>query len=275
MSGFEISGGQIVITNGARTVATTGGTLLQFLTASATYTTNLVFPDATKGELYQWQYAITRAPGDNFAATRLARSTVGAKPQEWTNNIVLAAAPAGADIFIGRATLVRTVAPSHTWLGQTISPVIPQSVPIQINGGSMIVEGAIGITRSLTIDIDSGDLVAKLEHSVGPAAGNFNSQGTVPPQVPSTSIPPNNVTSGSENVAVGGVAGFPVYWTDTAPYYINDGQGFVGFPTGAAAAINFAAAARYGGASQATYSDPTNYSSTYSLSLTGRFGRRS
>lgn len=272
--GIDISGGRIVITNGPRTVATTNGTLLQFLTSSATFGASLVFPDASKGQLYQWQYQITRAPGDNFAVTRLARSAIGALPQEWSNTVILGAAPAGADIFIGRATLTRTVAASHTWLGQTISPMIPTGVPIQINGGSMLVEAAIGITRSLTIDVESGNLVAKLEHSVGPPAGNFNAQGTVPAQVPGTSIPPNNVTRGSENVAVSG-AGIPVFWRDFAPYYINDGQSFSGgvFPQNQA--TQFANAPRYGGVEQVSYDDPTNYSTTYSLSLTGRFGRRS
>lgn len=274
MSGISIEGGQIVITNGSRTVATTEGTLLQFLTDEQTFTANIDFPNANKSQLYQWQYQIQRAPGDNYFAIRIARSVVGALPQEWANTVVLGAAPAGADLFIGRVSMTRTIAPSHTWLTQNISPVIPQGVFMPTDGGSIIVEAAAGIARAMTIDVQGGNLVARLQHSVGPAAGNFRQIGTMPPALPSTSVAPNNVTSGAENVAVGGAA-LPVWWTDTAPYYVNEGQSNP-FPGGPFAnAASWVQQVRYGFPSQVSYTDPTNYATRYAITVKGRFGRRS
>ena len=273
MSGISIEGGQIVITNGSRTVATTEGTLLQFLTDEQTFTANIDFPNANKSQLYQFQWQIQRNPGPSYFAIRIARSVVGALPQEWANTIVLGAAPAGADLFVGRISMTRTIAPSHTWLTQNISPVIPQGVFMPTNGGTMLVEAAAGIARAMTIDVQGGNLVARLQHSVGPAAGNFRQIGTMPPVAPTSSIPPNHITSGAENVAVGGAA-LPVWWTDSAPYYLNEGaeNPSVGPTGGAALWCRYAA---YGWPNAVSYTDPTDYSTRYAITVKGRFGRRS
>lgn len=272
-NGFSIDDGRLVIDYNGRRVATTGGTLLQFLAAAQTFTTSISFPDANKVQLYTWQGSIQRAASPTrYNAIRSAQSWVGARPQEWTDTVILGSAPAGADLFIGQAKLVRTNAPSHTWVGQTISPVIPQNVAIQLTG-SMLIEMAPGLCRSMTVDIVGGDLVAILEHSVGPAAGNFTTYGAVPVQAPSSSIPPNNVNIGIENVAPSGAA-FPAYHNANAPNFINESQEY----TGALAefsAVAFADDGRYGKPHAATYSDPTDYTSTYSLVVNGRFGRRS
>lgn len=281
MSGsFEIVGDRFVITNGDRTVATTNGTLLQFLTAEQVFTGSVSFPDATKNQLYSWEYFITRAPGDNFRGDVSWFSAVGARPQEWSSTVVLGAAPAGADLFVGRIVLSRTSAPSHTWAGQTISPVMPTGVQIQLDG-SMPIELAPGLARALTIDVVPnanpslpGQLVASLQHSVGPAAGGFGQTGTVPAVAPTTSIPPNDVTRGRENITTSGVAALPVFWRLFAPYYNSgnvEGSGF----QGQIAVSTYVNSCRYGGARAAAYDDPTNYASTYSLTVRGRFGRRS
>jgi len=269
MSGISIEGGQIVITDGSRTVATTEGTLLQFLTDEQTFTANINYPNATKTRLYQFQYQIQRAPGNEFFAIRIARSVVGAKPQEWAETVVLGAAPAGADLFVGRVSMTRTIAPSHTWMTQNISPVIPQGVFMPTDGGSIIVEAAAGIARAMTIDVQGGNLVARLQHSVGPPAGNFRQIGTMPPEAPDTSIPPNHINSGAENIAVNG-AGLPVWWTDTAPYYLNEGAAN---PFGGTA--SYCNRVRYGGSEQVSHTDPTNYATRYAITVKGRFGRRS
>ncbi|MET3899662.1 hypothetical protein ABIB57_003624 [Devosia sp. UYZn731] len=269
MNGFSIEGGRIVIDYGSRRVATTGGTLLQFLTGAQSFSTSIGFPDANKVPLYQWLGTIQRAVGDNFLAHREARPLVGARPQEWGNTIILGAAPAGADLFIGQATLVRTAAPSHTWLGTPIAPVIPQGVAIQLTG-SMLVEMTVGITRGLTVDIVGGNLVALLQHSVGPAAGNFTTSGEVPLDYPSVSSSPGNLHQGAENNAPSGAA-IPVWWSSL----VQGTQSFSGSISGGPNARAYANASRYGGSAQVGYSDPTNYASTYSLVVNGRFGRRS
>lgn len=274
MSGIEISGGRIVITNGARTVATTSGTLLQFLTDEQTFSTSVAFPDANKTQLYQWQYRVTRAPGDNFAVIREAITAVGALPQEWSSGPTIAAVPAGADIFIGRIILSRTVSPSHTWLGQPLSPIVPTGVEIPVVGGtSILVEMGPGISRAMTIDIEGGNLVTRLEHSVGPPAGNFGSNGVVPYALPPNSTS-DNFRRGAINTSVAGPAALPIYvlpgaiaqqatYTSAMDAGSNaGGQGFVN-------------RAQLGGTDQVPYFDPTNYGSTYSLTIQGRFGRRS
>ena len=273
MSGFWVEGGQLVVEHGPRTVATTNGTLLQFLTDARTFSQSISYPDIDDVELYQWRGSVQRAPGDNFRAYRFARTVVGARPQEWSNSIVLGAVPAGADLFIGQATLQRTSAPSHTWLGTTITPVIPQNVPIQLTG-SMLVEMTAGLCRSLTVAISGGNLVATLQHSVGPAAGNFTSHGVVPMVAPSTSIPPNDFNVGIENVAPSGAA-LPVWWPTTTGSNFIEGSGTTSGVIGGGQASAFCNSVRRSGSTPVQYTNPTNYSSTYSLTVTGRFGRRS
>lgn len=273
MSGFEISGGRIVITNGARTVATTGGTLLQFLTTEQTYSTSLSFPDASKTQLYQWQYRVTRASFENFSVIRDAITAVGALPQEWSSVPIISAVPAGADIFIGRIALSRTANPSHTWLGQPLSPIVPTGVEIPVVGGtSILLEMGPGISRALTIDIESGNLVARLEHSVGPPAGNFGSNGVVP-----YALPPNtsdNFRRGAINTSVAGSPALPIY---VLPGAISQMAAYTSVMDAGSnsGGQGFANRAQLGGADQVAYSDPTNYGSTYAITLKGRFGRRS
>ena len=272
MSGFSYEGGQMVIRYGDRRVATTGGTLLQFLSDEEVFSRDITYPDANKNEIYAWRYVSTRAPGSNFALEILAQSVVGARAQEWETTHVLGPAPAGADLFLGRATLTRTIAPSHTWLGQTISPVVPQGVAVQ-STGSILVEAALGISRTLTIDVDGGNLIAYLQHSVGPIAGDFGQWGTMPVSFAPTSTG-DNTRDGGENT---GTPALPVYWRDTTPYrktFQLIYEGTIG-PGSIAEASGAANATKQGGASDAVYADPTNYSSTYALMVRGRFGRRS
>jgi hypothetical protein len=256
--------------------------LLQVLTAARVFSASITFPDAAKNQLYTWQYTTTRAPGDNYHIGVACRTAVGARPQEWTQTVDLGAAPKGADLFIGRISLVRTASPSHTWLGQTISPFPVLADGVQI-AGSMMVEQVMGFSRALTIDIAGSDeviettggrLVAILEHSVGPAAGNFGQQGNVPVAVSNTSIPPNHTRSGVENVSASGVAALPVFWRDESPYNKSEATTGSGL-FGPGEVAGFGNARRYGGAAAAAYDDPTNYSSTYALTVRGRFGRRS
>jgi len=271
---FEIIGNRFVITNGSRVVATTEGTLLQFLTSQQTFSTTLSFPNINKSRLYQWQYRLTRGTGDRFSMIREAGNAVGALPQEWSNNTVIAAIPTGADIFVGRILLNRTVNPSHTWLGQPLVPVVPMNVNTPLVGGtSLVVEQGPGISRAITIDIEAGNLVAKLQHSVGPPAGNFGTNGAMPPQVPPTLS--DDFRRGAENTSVAGPAALPVWWSTDFPYFISQLATFSGGIGPGGLAIGWAEQAKLGGVSEAPHIDPTNYASTYSATITGRFGRRS
>lgn len=267
MSGIDFSGGKIVITNGSRVVSTTDGTLLQFLTGEVEYNTTLTFPDPAKRQIYQWGGAIQTAPGGYFA-TRVATAGVGAVTGTTTTSFNISTKTAGADIFIGRVEFTRTQSPSHGWIGQPISPLLPQSVPIQMNGGSMIVESAFGIMRAVTFRVNDTHLVMERQQSIGPTA-IFDSGG-IPVTVPSTSIPPNNINRGFENIAVGG-ATLPVH----SNAVLQEQDTFPPDIFGAVSASSFIDARRYGGSSPVPYSDPTNYTSVYSVRIRGRYGRRS
>lgn len=276
MSGFEIEGNQIVIRYGAREVATTGGTLLQFLTTEQTITGSVTFPNVTKTRLHMWMYNVLRAPGDNFRVVHIAQNAVGAPPQEWSGDVILAAVPSGADIFIGRIQIAQTVAPTHSWLGQPLTPVVPAGVQMSLNSASTIlVEMAPGISRALTIDIEGGNLVAKLQQSVGPAAGNFGQFGDWSQRIPPNSFPPENVRQGAENTSASGSPALPIWWDETTRHQVQINT--VGI-IDAGNAILDADLTRWGGSQRdvfAPYSDPTNYISTYAITVRGRFGRRS
>ncbi|MFC3704461.1 hypothetical protein ACFOOL_06810 [Devosia honganensis] len=267
---FFYENGQMVIEYQGRRVATTEGRLLQFVSEEQEFTTDIAFPDANKGQLYTWSYGTNTGP-TSIGYYGNCRTAVGARPQEWSNDVVLASAPTGADLWVGRAMLTHTKAPSHTWLGQTLSPAVPEGAEIQL-WGSMVVEIGPGISRGLTVDIVDGQLLVRLAHSVGPAAGNFTTYGTVPPQASQF----NGVQfSGIQNQAVGGAA-LPVFWREGSPYSKTfSGQtGGLSSPD-RSAAVSICSSYNRGGANAAVYDDPTDYSSIYTLTVRGRFGRRS
>lgn len=265
MSGFGIEDGRLVITYQDRTVATTGGTLLQFTTAEQQYSADITFPDANKNRLYTWRYNISRGP-TAYGYNGIARTAVGAIPQEWSNVVTLGPAPTGADMFVGQVFLGRTKAPSHAWIGQPIQPFIPANGAVDTNGGSILIEAVAGMSRSLTIHIVGGYLVATLRHSVGPAAGNFGSFGSVP----AVGLP---TEQGIQNT---GTAALPVFWRDGAPYSLSF-SGTVPGTSGVDGTVTAGLVNSYNrdGSRQAAYDDPTNYSSIYSMLVRGRFGRRS
>lgn len=267
MSGIEITDGKIIITNGSRTVSTTDGTLLQFLTDEVEYNTTLNFLNPVKRQVYQWGGIWQTTPGGYFV-TRRASSNVGAAPENTITTFNLAAKPSGADIFIGRVEFTRTKAPSHGWVSQPISPLLPQGVPVQINGGSMIVEAAFGIMRSVTFRVNDTHLIMERQQSVGPTAV-FNSSG-LPISAPTSSIPPNNVNRAYENISVGGPS-LPVFAKDV----LQEQNTYPGDFGGTLEASNFLNQRRYGFAGQLPYSDPTDYSTIYSVRIRGRYGRRS
>lgn len=272
MSGsFGFEGGQLVIRKDARVVLSTQGTLMQFLTNNVSFSANLVFPDVTKVEIYAWSWQVTyslSAPVDqrySYGAT--GQSLVGARPQEWTNTVVLGSVPSGADDFMGRASFNRTVSPSHDWWGNPINPLIPSNVPVQI-AGSFLLEQQFGFARAATIMIVGGNLVAFLQQSVGPGAGNFISWGE------GDSVPTGQSSVGGENTSAGGRS-IPVFANTSSPQ-VRTVSGATGSPNvGPGNAQTAVRQVRNGGSNEATYNDPTNYGSTYALNVSLRWGRRS
>lgn len=277
MSGsMRYESGELVIRNGSRATFTTAGDLVQFLTTEQTYSASLAFPDVPKGELYGAAYDIDYTAGgggpSQYGYDIINVAGVGARPQEWSNTITLGSVPSGAEVFIGRATLSRTVAPSHGWVNGTISPRVPMGVGIQITG-SFTLEQELGFGRGLSIYIADGSaarpgtpgqLVAHIQQSVGPACGGAGVWGTL--------IAPNQDSIGGENVFPSG-GGILVYQNPSAPYTNSiSGTTFAADYYAPGGLLDIVASMLRGGSSAAVYSDPTNYASTYSLTVQGRFG---
>ena len=258
--GIEFDGSRIQIWNEARVVATTDGTLVNFLTTEEVYSFNAAYPDVPKAEVYFWSWVSSYSSGAGeygWGCTGIA--AVGARPQEWSNTLVLGAAPAGADIFLGRAKLTRSVNPSHNWVNQPLVAPPFNDVWVPING-SMMLEEAWGFGRALSVYISGGNLVCFLQQTVGPAPGGFRSWGASSPQALSFS-------QGGENYSAN--PGIPVYSPTTAP-----GRKVSSGTTDNTFWIDFTKHHR-DATDRATYSDPTNYASTYAVEVRGRFGRRS
>jgi len=256
--------GELVVRQGSRITMTTAGQMVQFLTAEQTYTASLAFPDVTKGELYGVQYDVDYSAGVGYGYDVQNVSAVGALPQEWSNTLTLGAVPSGADIFIGRATLTRTVSPTHNWLYGPINPRIPAGVGIQITG-TFTLEEELGFGRQMSIYISGGNLVVELQQSVGPACGGAGDWGKP--------LTPNEDAIGGRNVFPSG-GGILIYQNPSAPYSKSVNGSVSGFypPFGLTTKVD---PMYHGQSNAAVYSDPTNYASTYSLTVNGRYGRRS
>ena len=267
MSGsFGFSGGQLVIQKDGRTVLSTSGTLVQFLTTERTFSQNCAFPDVPKGEIYFYGYDVNYsalAGGYNYAFTNI--STVGARPQEWSNQIVLGAVPAGADIFWGRISLTRTVSPSHAWGNESLTPRVVQGQYMQITG-SILLEQVRGLSRVLSVFISGGNLIADLQQSCGPVSGNFGTWGSPLAEGSSARGGENSAPSGAGRLVYAGNPGLT--GTGTVENFYSSSP-FI--PDLVGTAVRF----QNGGTNESPYSDPTNYASTYAITVRGRFGRRS
>lgn len=263
MVAFEKSGGNFRITDGSRQVFATDANLLMLLTSEQTFSATLSFPDVPKTEIYGWEWLSNNVPlTSTYGWGATGQSLVGARPQEWSNTVVLGSVPSGANIHMGRASFYRTAAPSHTWIGYPLAVLVPELVDIQI-AGSFILEQAPGFCRAVSIYLDGGNLVAFLQQSVAAGAGNFDAWGDAAPAAGNT--------KGGENTSAAGQS-IPVYWNNSSPYRkVGSGTGGLGVgPGNVTAQVN---SYKNGGSNEATYSDPTNYAATYSLGVKTRFGR--
>lgn len=268
MSGsFGIEDGKILIRKDDRVVSTTDGSLMQFVTGITNFSANINFPDVPKREIYGFSW-LSRYNffEEVYRGDLSAHSFVGAAPQEWNNTIILGSVPNGADDFMGRISLTRTSSPSHSWWDSPMTVLPPQGVPIQL-AGSILLEQQYGFARALTIQISGSNLIAFVQQSTGPGAGYQSSWGNASPPFAA----PGN---GGTNTSVGGPS-TPIYRSYSNPYY-KVVTGFEGSdPVSIWSVSGGMATYNKGGANQAVYSDPTNYSSTYSVNVSLRWGRRS
>lgn len=266
MSGFEIVAGQMKVTNGSRVVSTTEGTLVNLLPAAndVSLSFNAVFPDVPKGELHTW-YADTNDDPltiGSYANREACSARITATPQEWSQMTILMAVPTGADIFVGRMKLVRSVAPSHAWGGRALD-MLPKSNEWLPFSGSVLLEAEFDFARALSVFIESGNLVLHQQQSVGPAPGGYG-----------IAIPASNARREytKSKLIPGAVEGIPIYYPGNfSPWYITstDYVSFSQFKQDHRHAV--------GSMGQATVPspDPTNYGATYAVEVVGKFGRRS
>lgn len=264
MSGFELFDGdtKMRITEGSRVVLTTDGTLINLLPTSVNLSFNIVYPDFTKDYLYNWRHRFDYTSLGNMVGYDSGCITQQTVPkQDFSDEINLIAAPAGADIFIGTIVLNRTIAPTHTWNAVSIAPLQPTGVGIPLVSGSLLMEAAFGMVRACSIYVSSGQLKLHRQQSVSEPPGGWGLFGD--------GFNYFNPASGGggENV-FGSVAGIPVIGID-----VRDVDS-VTVPAGISAPV-YDARTRRGGIAACSTTLTTNYSSTYSATLTGAFGRRS
>lgn len=270
MSGFELFDGdtKMRITNGGRTVFTTDGTLINLLPPAYDLNTTLTvaFPDIVKDFQYNWRHGFdyTSGGGGLVAFDSFCVCNLTARPQEYETESTIVAAPAGADIFVGKVTLTRTGAPSHTWNSVAIQPKQPTGVAIPFISGSLLMEAEVGLARAFSIFVSGGNLRLNVEQSVCTAPGGWGLYGSA-----FNWLSPAD-GGGGEHV-YGAAAGLPILQVST-----NN----VAAQSEAADLFNrrWDQRTRYGvGANQCALPNYAsyNYSSTYSVALTGSFGRRS
>jgi len=184
--------------------------------------------------------------------------------QDFSDEINLMAAPASSDIFVGAIVMNRTNAPSHSWGGSSIDPLQPMGVKIPFISGSLQVEAEFGMARAFSIYVSGGQLKRHRQQSVSEPPGGWNA--VYGDMFDYTSG--YQYSGGGENV-YGSNPGISVQLAHTTlltqffrapfPPLFRDER------------------ARISGLQPCPLPNPASYdySSTYQVTLTGAFGRRS
>ncbi len=256
MSRLDIQGGDIEITTGARKVWGTDGVLVNLLPPAFDYTTTITvaFPDFTKDYAYNWWWTIIGPVASQWSHDNGCTTQVTIPPQEWEETTVLAAAPAGADIFLSRVRITRTGSPTHAWGGSTVQMLPPSNVWLPFSG-SVLMEAELGMARAFSLYLSGGNLVLHRQQSVANPPGGFGEYG---------SWTPFGNSFGGEWVfgVQPGIPVVPIQSRDSDPNFETN----KGLPKG-----NH----RRGGGDACSTNLATNFASTYQVEIVGKFGRRS
>jgi hypothetical protein len=263
--GFSIIDGQIVIEKDGRIVSTTEGTLVNLLPEADGFedTVSVTFPDFTKDYAYNWQWLndynsfASQVAMDNSCST-----AISVPAQEWSSETDLADIPAGADFVFGKVRINRTTAPSHSWGGNTIEMVQPSNVWIPFSG-SLLMEAEVGMARAFSLYQSGGKLKLHRQQSVSVPPGGWGTYG----DLGFNAIAPADGNGGEW--VYGTSPGIPVVAIET-----RDSAGTT-YPSGIGAQPNYKETHRRGGADACSTTLSTNFSSTYSVEVVARFGRRS
>jgi len=308
---LSFEGGVFKVIQGGRTVMGSDRrhvTLLpsanDFGTIAAPQNIVLNYPDVTKGWLYNWRARSVRNPGlPGYSLGEIGDGYIAAYAQEWSDTAVLAAAPAGCNFFAARVRISRTGAPSNTWIGNTIlvKPPTGEWIPFS---GSVLLEEMLGLCRAFSLYIDgSGNLVRHMQQSVsvGPAytgnnvigwaAGHSNASLGYLGATGAPAADGNQHDGGEwtyDGTVTTGPVGLPIF-TDPATmhtnytYSVNDPftpswGGYCRRISGDAretipAGLTDGSGNIVVGGAAASVTDHTNYASTYSIDIAGKFGR--
>lgn len=276
MSGFELfdNGTKMRITYGDRTVLTTDGILVNLLPPEydIDVTVDAVYPDFTKDYIYTWVHGfryVKRPNATNDLTYNCAAQTGLTIPkQDWQTESTVATAPDGADIWVGRVTLSRTTAPTHSWGGNPIDPLQPMDVAIPFISGSMLMESEVGMARAMSLYVTDEKLKLHLQQSVATAPGGWGIYGDEWRGV--SGVTQSYQSGGGENV-YGAAPGIAVadYATVSNPEYSVTAAPFGNPP--------YDERSRRGGSNSCPLPNYSNYDfgSTYSVTIKGSFGRRS
>lgn len=264
MRGLRVSGGKLEILYDTRTVATTDGTLVCLLPTPLETTETISFPHpASNDHCYAWGGSNVDT-GTQFHQTQTAQIYFSSLAEEVESEVVVSSVPDGADFFIGLIKLNRTVDPTHSWCGQSLTPLQKEGEWLPWYGSGMV-EAALGLTRLLHLYIDGTDLKLVAQQSVGPASGGQDhSYGDYP------SLWGASVGSRSGGLFQSLTTPGLIRWTSTSsPYRKTASQDVPDTDYRAFDSL------MRGKSDQCDTTDPTNYLSTYSVDIRGHFGRRS
>ena len=263
--GFSIIDGQIVIEKDGRIVSTTEGTLVNLLPDTYDFedTISVVFPDFTKDYAYNWQWLNDyNSFASQVAMDNSCSSAISVPAQEWSSETDVADIPSGVDFVFGLVRINRTVAPSHSWGGNTIDMVQPSNVWIPFSG-SLLMEAEVGMARAFSLYQSGGKLKLHRQQSVSVPPGGWGSYGNAG----FSAIFPSDGNGGEW--VYGSAPGIPVVAIET-----RDSAGTI-YGSGVGQQPDYKTTHRIGGSDACSTSLSTNFSSTYSVEVVAKFGRRS
>jgi len=260
MSGtFKFEAGKLVITSGTRTVSTTDGNLVNLLPTTEAYNVNITYPDFTKDYAYNWWYYLDY---DSLSGVYVRRngckSAISVIPQEWTQTTILGAAPPGADFFALKTKISRTTAPS-LWGGSTIEVRLKENQWIPFTGSALL-ETEVGMARSVSIFISSGNLILEQRQSISVPPGGFQWYGDPGP----TALAPSSIRG--EEWVYGTAKGLSILTVEDRASPGSTRSGSI---------VSWEDDYRLGNANACSLVDPTNFTSIYNVQINGQFGRRS
>lgn len=265
--GFGIEGGHLKVWDNDRVVFTTAGKLVNLLPTVHTFSETLSYSNPTFDTIYAWaasqDWVVSGGP-DGYSQVNTGQTFFTAVPEEVEVAQDLIDAPDGADCFWGRVTLTRTVAPTHTWCGSTIIPLIKEGKSIPWNGSGKI-EAGFGLTRLMHLVIEGGKLKLIAQQSIGSYCGGADhSFGNYPNLFPAFQDRSGGIfQKGSQD-------GLVVWSSTSSPYRKSSNRsGNTDSPLGLGSYTTH----QRTGSDPCSTTPPMNYSSQYSVSITGKFGR--